>query len=287
MTYPNGRRRTFEVYKAPFHDDKGNLSGLIGISRDITDRINTRKALESSQTEQKQLSTRHAEVLTSLSEQLLEQLTEIEANNKDFYVNLQPKLLTEGLHSFIQSIFNNIDLNNRGIDPKILFEKLEKLLNAPLREKATGGSNLLIKLQPPEDLPDIVFIDDKRLLRAFYFLIRTLTLNIADGTVSITGRIRKMILIMTIRLNSKDIPDRKQKKIEKLIQREEGLIFIPSHEDPIELCLANLELECLQSKIKLLSNSAELIEIEVSTPFPYGIEYLNQYYDPKSISKSN
>ena len=38
MTYPDGHKRKFEVYKAPFHDSDGNILGLIGISRDITDR---------------------------------------------------------------------------------------------------------------------------------------------------------------------------------------------------------------------------------------------------------
>ena len=38
MVYPDGQKRKFEVYKAPFHDSKGKILGLIGISRDITDR---------------------------------------------------------------------------------------------------------------------------------------------------------------------------------------------------------------------------------------------------------
>lgn len=38
MVYPDGQKRKFEVYKAPFHDSDGNILGLIGISRDITDR---------------------------------------------------------------------------------------------------------------------------------------------------------------------------------------------------------------------------------------------------------
>ncbi len=287
MTYPNGRRRTFEVYKAPFHDDQGKIAGLIGISRDITDRINTRKALVSSHTEQKHLSTRHAEVLTSLAEQLLQLLNESEYRNQNTLEFLHPKLLAEGLNSFIQSIFNNIVLNNRGTDPKNLFENLEKLLILPPKTNAIENSSLLCTIETPKNLPDIVFVDDNRLLRAIYFLIRTLTLNITDGTVSINSRIRKMTLIMRIRLTSKFIPDRKRKKIEKLLQREEGLLFIPSKEDPIELCLANLELECLQSKIKFLSNSPELIEIELLTPFPYGIAYLNQYYDPKIGTNSH
>ncbi len=287
MTYPNGRRRTFEVYKAPFNDDQGNIAGLIGISRDITDRINTRKALESSHTEQKQLSAKPAEVLTSLTAQLLDHLNSIDYSNQNSLEFLQPKLLTEGLYSFIQSIFNTVELNNRGTDPKILFANLEKLLSIPSKKNSAESSNLIFELDIPKNLPDIVFIDDSRMLRAFYFLIKTLTLNITDGKVSITGRIRKMVLILYIRLHAQAIPDTKQKKIEKLIQREEGLLFIPSKEDPIELCLANLELECLHSAIKLINNSSKLIEIEISTPFPYGIEYLNQYYDPKINSKSN
>ncbi len=38
MVYPDGQKRKFEVYKAPFHDTEGKILGLIGISRDITDR---------------------------------------------------------------------------------------------------------------------------------------------------------------------------------------------------------------------------------------------------------
>jgi len=38
MVYPDGHKRKFEVYKAPFHDSDGKILGLIGISRDITDR---------------------------------------------------------------------------------------------------------------------------------------------------------------------------------------------------------------------------------------------------------
>lgn len=40
MTYPDGQKRRFEVYKAPFHDSEGRILGLIGISRDITERDN-------------------------------------------------------------------------------------------------------------------------------------------------------------------------------------------------------------------------------------------------------
>lgn len=38
MTYPDGQRRKFEVYKGPLFDADDNLIGIVGISRDITKR---------------------------------------------------------------------------------------------------------------------------------------------------------------------------------------------------------------------------------------------------------
>lgn len=36
MTYPDGRKRFFEVYKGPITDAEGRIVGLVGVSRDIT-----------------------------------------------------------------------------------------------------------------------------------------------------------------------------------------------------------------------------------------------------------
>ena len=37
LTFPDGKERLYQVYKAPFHDPQGRVIGLVGISRDITD----------------------------------------------------------------------------------------------------------------------------------------------------------------------------------------------------------------------------------------------------------
>ena len=281
MTYPNGRQRTFEVYKAPFHDDQGKIIGLIGISRDITDRLTTRKALEAAQSKQKELSAQHAGILTSLTEKLLELLDERDYKNPDSIEVLQLRLLTEGLYSFIQKLFKTPVLNNRGTDPKLIFEKLEILLNVPILGNTNKSKKINIEFQLPANLPEIVFIDDSRMLRSLFFLARTLSINIDEGTLSIKGHCEDKLLIMQIKLSSPGIPERKHKKIEKLLQREEGFLFFASKDEPIELCMANMELELLNSRIRFLINTSDVIEIEVSTPFPSGIEYLNEYYSPK------
>lgn len=40
VTYPNGKKVIFETVKTPYHDREGTVIGLIGISRDITERKN-------------------------------------------------------------------------------------------------------------------------------------------------------------------------------------------------------------------------------------------------------
>lgn len=45
-TYPNGERVIFETLKTPYYDFEGNVIGLIGISRDITDRKNEEEKIK-------------------------------------------------------------------------------------------------------------------------------------------------------------------------------------------------------------------------------------------------
>jgi PAS domain S-box-containing protein len=49
MTYPDGRKRRFEVYKGPITDADNNIIGLVGISRDITDTEDINDNQDSSQ----------------------------------------------------------------------------------------------------------------------------------------------------------------------------------------------------------------------------------------------
>lgn len=281
MTYPNGRKRTFEVYKAPFNDDQGKIIGLIGISRDITDRIITRKALEEAQIKQKELSDQQATILSSLSKKLLEVLEVNENTFPESTKALQLRLFTEGLNTFIQKLFSKPIINNKATDPKFLFTKLEFLLKGSLNGNNYQNDKLKIDYQIPSNLPEIVFIDENRILRLLFFLIRTLSLNINTGLLSIRGRFENKLLIIVISLNSPGIPERKYHKIDKLVKREEGFIFLSSKDEPIELSMANMELEILNSKIQIFTSTPDIIEIEVTTPFPSGIEYLNEYYAQK------
>jgi len=70
MSYPNGRKRLFEVAKAPYFDTDGNVRGLIGISRDITDRKRSKEALSRAKKEAEQNSLKTSALLQKIQSAL-------------------------------------------------------------------------------------------------------------------------------------------------------------------------------------------------------------------------
>lgn len=46
VTYPDGKEVILETLKTPYHDSEGNIVGLIGISRDITERKNREEKVQ-------------------------------------------------------------------------------------------------------------------------------------------------------------------------------------------------------------------------------------------------
>ncbi|MBI9107377.1 MAG: PAS domain-containing protein [Spirochaetales bacterium] len=286
MTYPDGRKRYFEVHKAPFHDDEGEILGLVGISRDITERIQERKKIEEARKQQKHISEHQADAMIHLSGQLSNLLDSTDFTNscveQDSFHATRIQLLLEGLNSYIQGLFKSTSPDKKGIDPELLFIRFENLIR-----ESMAHQNITSEFTISGDIPDIAFTEDQRLIRALYFLIKTLTFDIDTGNIKIDHRCKEKMLLTTIALSSADLPKRKYIKIDKLIKREEGIPFIEEDQDPIELSMANIELETLSSSLQIITYSDETLVIRIKTPFPYGIEYLNQFYSPKNDVQTN
>jgi diguanylate cyclase (GGDEF)-like protein/PAS domain S-box-containing protein len=51
LTFADGYRGLFETIKTPMHDSRGNLIGVLGVARDITEREKTKHALQESESE--------------------------------------------------------------------------------------------------------------------------------------------------------------------------------------------------------------------------------------------
>ena len=281
MTYPDGIKRTFEVHKAPFHDDQGNILGLVGISRDITDRIQARKELEEARSRKQSLSQQQSEAMVHLSGQLSRLIDnnglEQHGDEGRSYNLTQVRLLLEGLNSVIQTMFKSTALENKGVDPEVLFIKLENRLT-----EALSRQDLEITFTPPPDLPEIVFVDDTRMLRALYFLLRALTFALDRGSVYINCSCPEKTLIIKTGITSENLPAAALERVNKIIVHDDKNPFKPGIEDPVELTMAGIELKALKAETIILNSSSNTLEVELIFPFPHGVEYLNRFYSPKN-----
>jgi hypothetical protein len=174
-------------------------------------------------------------------------------------------------------MFRNTSLENKGIDPEVLFIKLENRLT-----EALSRQELDILFTPPPDLPEIVFVDDARMLRALYFLLRALTFALDRGSVQINCSCVDKTLIIKTRILSENLPSSSLDRINKIILHDGKNPFKPGIEDPVELTMAGIELKALKAGIKVLESISNTLEVELTFPFPHGVEYLNRFYSPKN-----
>lgn len=66
ITEANGRVTWLMVYKAPFHDEQGRVTGMVGIAFDVTARKEMEEALRRSQAEQQALIEQQAQLLATI-----------------------------------------------------------------------------------------------------------------------------------------------------------------------------------------------------------------------------
>ncbi|XPF92869.1 response regulator [Colwellia sp. RE-S-Sl-9] len=70
VTFPNGNRVLLDTLKSPFYDDDGNLMGLLGISRDITDRIKQEKQLIAAKEQAEHATAAKSEFIAKMSHEI-------------------------------------------------------------------------------------------------------------------------------------------------------------------------------------------------------------------------
>jgi PAS domain S-box-containing protein len=63
ISYPDGHKVLVDTMKIPYHDADGNILGLLGVSRDITDRKKTEQALLASEERFRQITENMADVV--------------------------------------------------------------------------------------------------------------------------------------------------------------------------------------------------------------------------------
>ncbi|MBK4715347.1 MULTISPECIES: aerobic respiration two-component sensor histidine kinase ArcB [Tenebrionibacter/Tenebrionicola group] len=176
LDYPDGRKACFEIRKVPYYDRVGKRHGLMGFSRDITERKRYQDALErASRDKTTFISTISHELRTplngivGLSRILLD--TELTQEQEKYLKTIHVSAVTLG------NIFNDIidmdkierrkvQLDNQPVDFTSFLADLENLSGLQAQQKG-----LRFILEPDLPLPHKVITDGTRLRQILWNLI--------------------------------------------------------------------------------------------------------------------
>ncbi|WP_016957357.1 PAS domain-containing hybrid sensor histidine kinase/response regulator [Catenovulum agarivorans] len=190
--YPNGKTIKVDTLKAPFYDEQGELMGLLGISRDVTHRVEAEQQLSQAKDKAEAANQAKSEFLAKMSHEIrtpmnavigLTQLlkrTKLDHEQTD-YVD---KILNsaEVLLSIINDVldYSKIEANSLSIE-KIPFS-IQKVLDKTITicELKALEKNLEFILDLSSQVPNYVMGDPNRL--------QQILVNLANNAIKFTQR---------------------------------------------------------------------------------------------------
>ena len=190
--YPNGKTIKVDTLKAPFYDENGELMGLLGISRDVTHRVETEQQLSQAKDKAEAANQAKSEFLAKMSHEIrtpmnavigLTQLlkrTRLDNEQTD-YVD---KILNsaEVLLSIINDVldYSKIEANSLSIE-KIPFS-IQKVLDKTITicELKALEKDLEFILDLSSQVPNYVMGDPNRL--------QQILVNLANNAIKFTQR---------------------------------------------------------------------------------------------------
>ncbi|EWH09424.1 multi-sensor hybrid histidine kinase [Catenovulum agarivorans DS-2] len=188
--YPNGKTIKVDTLKAPFYDEQGELMGLLGISRDVTHRVETEQQLSQAKDKAEAANQAKSEFLAKMSHEIrtpmnavigLTQLlkrTKLDHEQAD-YVD---KILNSAdvLLSVINDVldYSKIEANSLSIE-KVPFS-IQKVLDKTITicELKALEKNLEFILDLSSNVPNYVMGDPNRL--------QQILVNLANNAIKFT-----------------------------------------------------------------------------------------------------
>ncbi|MBW8191141.1 aerobic respiration two-component sensor histidine kinase ArcB [Neiella marina] len=191
MTYPDGRKAMFEFRKVPFNDARGNLQGLFGFGRDITERKQAANALE-------QAARDKTTFISTISHELRTPLNGIVGLSRI----MRDSELNDEQHDFINTIYLSAVTLGNIFNDIIDLDKLEReqLEVAPMPLHITEliadvravaalmcrDKKLYFDYQQRGDLPAVVEVDGTRLRQVLWNLLGNAVKFTQQGQVGLS-----------------------------------------------------------------------------------------------------
>ncbi|HPE39892.1 MAG TPA: ATP-binding protein [Bacteroidales bacterium] len=183
VTYPSGKKALIDTRKTPFYDDFGNIIGVIGVGRDITewDRIKKELIVEKQKAEAANLikseflANMSHEIRTPLnailgfSEALFQQLHDPEEKKMVQYILNSGSLLMGLLNDILD--LSKIESGQLKISPQAL--ELRSILKETyvIYNTITNQKKIQFTIETDPNFPKIVFLDEIRMKQVLLNLV--------------------------------------------------------------------------------------------------------------------
>jgi PAS domain S-box-containing protein len=202
-TYPDGRRVLLDTLKSPFYNKEGNLIGLLGVCRDVTDRVASENELRVAKNKAEKATEAKSDFLARMSHEIrtpmnaviglthLTLKTQLNHEQRD-YLN---KILSSGesLLNLLNDIldFSKIEAGKLNVEhtPFNLHELVNRSINLTAMEAHAKGLELITQVE--SNVPTRLLGDPFRLQQVLVNLLNNAAKFTENGSIYLNITIDK------------------------------------------------------------------------------------------------
>lgn len=292
MTYPNGVKRRFEVYKAPFHDSNGNIIGLLGISRDITEREKNKEEMQKVAYDEQIANEQKTQFLLTMADEYLRSISRIQklvikyphvnSSPNDLHLSLDKLLfecdyvsvLTKDIIDFIKYQSGEENIQIKGFSLINLLNRLKNSLQKNVKLRSSVNSRI------HSEIPQIVFGDELRLQHLIVHLVNTALRNSQGGSIDFTCTYMKNTATFKITIWGVKFTKNKQESMLRAVNLKTENSFFNKGVD-LSMLIAYRITIAMDGELTFEFQERDTLQYVLKINLPSDVESLDLYYSPK------
>jgi len=225
VVYPNGKRVLLETLKTPMLTSENKIRGILGVSRDITERKQTEENLRIAKEEAESANKVKSEFIANMSHEirtplnavigfseLLNSLVE-DSKQKNYLESI--KTAGKSLLRLIDDILDlskieagMLEIQYEALNPLTIFNEIKQIFEAIVLNK-----NLDFILEIDENIPEMLILDETRLRQVLLNLVGNAVKFTEEGFIKISAK--------------RKLKSKKQHKLDLVILVEDTGIGMP------------------------------------------------------------